>query len=46
VGVCGRVEVMSILAKNNAEASNTRVDGISTLMTAAVSEHFFHLFFC
>lgn len=42
----GRVEVMSILAKNNAEASNTRVDGISTLMTAAVSEHFFHLFFC
>ena len=33
----GRVEVMKTLLKNNAEASNTRVDGISTLMTAAVS---------
>ena len=37
----GRVEVMKLLAKNNAEASNTRVDGISTLMTAAVSGIFF-----
>lgn len=36
----GRVEVMKLLAKNNAEASNTRVDGISTLMTAAVSRIF------
>ena len=36
----GRVEVMKLLAKNNAEASNTRVDGISTLMTAAVSKYF------
>ena len=35
----GRVEVMRLLAKNNAEATNTRVDGISTLMTAAVSDH-------
>ena len=33
----GRVGVMRILVKNNAEASNTRVDGISSLMTAAVS---------
>ena len=33
----GRVDVMKILAKNNADASNTRVDGISALMTAAVS---------
>ncbi len=40
----GRVEVMKLLAKNNAEASNTRVDGISTLMTAAVSRHFNFLF--
>ena len=36
----GRVGVMKLLAKNNAEASNTRVDGISTLMTAAVSNIF------
>ncbi len=43
----GRVEVMKLLAKNNAEASNTRVDGISTLMTAAVrtySDLFANLF--
>lgn len=40
----GRVEVMKLLAKNNAEASNTRVDGISTLMTAAVSATFISLF--
>ena len=35
----GRAEVMRLLSKNNAEATNTRVDGISTLMTAAVSKH-------
>ena len=38
----GRVEVMKILAKHNAEATNTRVDGISTLMTAAVSRILLH----
>ena len=33
----GRVGVMKLLMENNAEPSNTRVDGISALMTAAVS---------
>ena len=33
----GRTDVMKLLVKNNADASNTRVDGLSALMTAAVS---------
>lgn len=34
----GRSDVMKILAKYNADATNTRVDGITALMTAAVSK--------
>ena len=33
----GRADVMKLLVKNNADSSNTRVDGLSALMTAAVS---------